>query len=403
MSHFALGPLKGGDTISVYKAYNPGVPGLPGSGCGPGPFVTPPPFSSREDGTLQKPESGFVELEKRLGDFSQTSAILLELLQGFKETLQLELDRDIGFLIPKPDMIARMEWGKEPWVPDLQCSKEREILRNIRTAGDGTVSGNEEENPQKEDPERVEPHGMVSGISKANGSQSPDLEETNESRYRSEWQQENRQVKMQGKSTYQGEGSEDLNETVIQLRIGTKKRQHECVECGKKFNHKSNLTRHLKLHTGEKPFMCSDCGKTFTRRSHLISHQTTHSGQKPYPSCECGDRVTRCSNLISHQRIHMGERPYKCPDCGKSFSSKSNRTVHQRIHTGVKPYKCADCGETFIQSSHLVVHQRTHTGERPYTCPDCGKSYKAKVALISHQKVHRRWELSLWGNGSVPM
>ncbi|CAM4663394.1 unnamed protein product, partial [Caretta caretta] len=91
--------------------------------------------SSREYRTLQKPESGFVELEKRLGDFSQRSAILLELLQGFKETLRLELDSDIGFLIPKPDMIARVEWGKELWVPDLQCCKEREILRNICTAG----------------------------------------------------------------------------------------------------------------------------------------------------------------------------------------------------------------------------------------------------------------------------
>ncbi|XP_044837586.1 zinc finger protein 684-like isoform X3 [Mauremys mutica] len=357
--------------------------------------------NSREDRTLQKPESGFVELEKRLGDLSQRSATLLELLQGFKETLRLEMDSNIGFLMPKPDMIAQVEWGKEPWVPDLQCSKEREILRNTRT-GDGMVSGNEEENPQQEGPKQVEPHGTVAGISKANVSQSPDLEEAHESRCRSERQQENHQEKLQGKSTHRGEGLEDLNETVIQLKIGTKKKQHECVECRKKFNHKSNLTRHLKLHTGEKPFMCSDCGKTFTRRSHLISHQTTHLGQKPYPCCECGDRFTRCSNLISHQRIHLGERPYKCPDCGKSFSSKSNRTVHQRIHTGVKPYKCADCGESFIQSSHLVVHQRTHTGERPYTCPDCGKSYKAKVALISHQKVHGRWELSLWSNGSVP-
>ncbi|KAH1182658.1 hypothetical protein KIL84_004150 [Mauremys mutica] len=53
--------------------------------------------NSREDRTLQKPESGFVELEKRLGDLSQRSATLLELLQGFKETLRLEMDSNIAY------------------------------------------------------------------------------------------------------------------------------------------------------------------------------------------------------------------------------------------------------------------------------------------------------------------
>lgn len=87
--HFALGPLKAQGSRQVTpspstKLITLEFGELPGLGCGPGPFVTLPPFSSREDRTLQKPESGFVELEKRLGDFSQRSAILLELLQGFK-------------------------------------------------------------------------------------------------------------------------------------------------------------------------------------------------------------------------------------------------------------------------------------------------------------------------------
>ncbi|XP_067412551.1 uncharacterized protein [Emydura macquarii macquarii] len=50
----------------------------------------------REAGTSEKPEPRFVELEKRLGDFSLRSANLQEVLLGFKETLRLELGSDTG-------------------------------------------------------------------------------------------------------------------------------------------------------------------------------------------------------------------------------------------------------------------------------------------------------------------
>ncbi|CAM4709861.1 unnamed protein product, partial [Caretta caretta] len=47
------------------------------------------PGSSREDGT-------FAELERRLSDFSLTSAVLQQVLRGFKETLRRELGSDAG-------------------------------------------------------------------------------------------------------------------------------------------------------------------------------------------------------------------------------------------------------------------------------------------------------------------
>ncbi|XP_029768993.1 uncharacterized protein LOC112122532 isoform X3 [Terrapene carolina triunguis] len=77
-------------TISGYKAqiqvsWSLGVAGL--TNWGSGLFLTPL-FPIREDGMFQKPEPGFVKLEKRLRDFSLKSAMLQEVLLGFKAKLE---------------------------------------------------------------------------------------------------------------------------------------------------------------------------------------------------------------------------------------------------------------------------------------------------------------------------
>ncbi|CAM4635131.1 unnamed protein product, partial [Caretta caretta] len=59
------------------------------------------------------------------------------------------------------------------------------------SAGDGTVSGNEEENLQQEGPEQVEPQGTVSGRGEGDVSQSPEEGEARESQSRPKRQQGN--------------------------------------------------------------------------------------------------------------------------------------------------------------------------------------------------------------------
>uniref|UniRef100_A0A8B9EKN5 C2H2-type domain-containing protein n=1 Tax=Anser cygnoides TaxID=8845 RepID=A0A8B9EKN5_ANSCY len=150
--------------------------------------------------------------------------------------------------------------------------------------------------------------------------------------------------------------------TGIEARMCRKDKACGCSKCGKTFNQKNNLSRHLRTHIGEHPYKCSECWRSFSDHS----------------------------NLISHQKLHQGEKPYECLDCRKCFSQntsllRQNLTMHQSIHTGERPYSCQDCSKRFRRSSDLIQHESLHTGERPYKCPDCGKGFTRSSKLMQHQ------------------
>ncbi|XP_030607850.1 zinc finger protein 250-like [Archocentrus centrarchus] len=143
-----------------------------------------------------------------------------------------------------------------------------------------------------------------------------------------------------------------------QHKIG--KKSVKCDTCGKTFQFKSRLTKHLRAHTGEKPYLCSTCGKGFSYKSHLKRHQRIHTGEKPHSCSTCGKSFIQMPQLITHMRVHTGEKPYSCSSCGKRFGDLSAFRKHKKIHTGEKPHSCSTCGKRFIQMMHVRRHMRIH-------------------------------------------
>ncbi|KAK3539826.1 hypothetical protein QTP70_013341 [Hemibagrus guttatus] len=80
-----------------------------------------------------------------------------------------------------------------------------------------------------------------------------------------------------------------------------------CVYCGKSFNQKGSLDRHMRLHMGITPFVCKYCGKKYTRKDQLEYHIRGHTDNKPFHCQICGKCFPFQGTLNQHLRKkHMG-------------------------------------------------------------------------------------------------
>ncbi|XP_069489975.1 zinc finger protein 566-like isoform X7 [Ambystoma mexicanum] len=112
----------------------------------------------------------------------------------------------------------------------------------------------------------------------------------------------------------------------------------------------------------QRAYVCTQCGKSFNLRGELVRHMRTHNKIRPYACTECKKSFLKKGDFTRHWRTHTGEKPYACSDCQKRFNLKGNLEQHRiLIHSGVRPYQCTQCNKSFTRQSHLLKHIEIHS------------------------------------------
>ena len=169
-----------------------------------------------------------------------------------------------------------------------------------------------------------------------------------------------------------------------------------CEECGKSFNNKGLLTRHVRtVHQEHQDYKCKQCGKEFNLLANLTRHvSTVHELSKPYKCTviDCGIRLSQLTGLKTHMQSIHDKIKYPCTECEYQATQKSHLTRHKNnVHLGKYSFNCEFCKKPFKERQTLDFHTKSmHPTEYfriyPEECNTCKKRFRDKTELALHNK-----------------
>ncbi|EPQ02438.1 Zinc finger protein 28 like protein [Myotis brandtii] len=263
--------------------------------------------------------------------------------------------RSLDLAISKPDVIAFLEQGKEPW-------------RAEEAAAGGLCPASEARSETKvSPPEQPVCEGQATRWARPESLPSYGLECSS------------LPVDWECGSQFDGQ-REDPDERLSHVIV----RPEEMPP----LSPQASLTFCGKVHPGDEPYDYGECREAFWPEDFLIRRQGIHTSEKPYQCKECGKAFKYGSRLVQHENIHSGKKPYECKE--PAFKRVSHLAVHYRIHTGEKPYVCQACGKAFSHGSQLTQHQVVHTEEKPYDCKEGGRTFDRGPATLRRRRRQSR-------------
>uniref|UniRef100_A0A182J1M2 C2H2-type domain-containing protein n=1 Tax=Anopheles atroparvus TaxID=41427 RepID=A0A182J1M2_ANOAO len=187
---------------------------------------------------------------------------------------------------------------------------------------------------------------------------------------------------------------------------------YECRMCGKLFDRKFNLLKHvqneLEHPSNEKEdtrllsdtdaaasnqqalavpclkdvecFCCCfrRCREEFATEAALLDHaDEAHAGR-------------RKENEIKHGAAQNIRTELMCPICLLSFETVEKVQKHRFYKMRVEKQRCHICGRKFMRKSGLTEHQEREHLDLPvrFACETCGKAFITRSTLNMHRRVH---------------
>ncbi|KAG6463933.1 zinc finger protein 99 isoform X2 [Manduca sexta] len=182
--------------------------------------------------------------------------------------------------------------------------------------------------------------------------------------------------------------------------------RYPCPRCGKVYQWKSNLGRHMRSHkardSGE--LYCETCDKRFasvaTYRQHLrVSRQHVTESEFSFMCNECGKKFVNKTRLRDHiDWEHLKKIKFRCQLCNKPFKCHTSLYVHmQNVHRNKekKDNLCHVCGKSYQNAAKLKYHiVAMHTSETPYQCTQCSAAFGWYSSLYRHvREVHYKMKI----------
>ena len=165
---------------------------------------------------------------------------------------------------------------------------------------------------------------------------------------------------------------------------------HSCIWCEKSFDTAQQLMDHVKnTHPQKSVYECRVCGKGFNVKGTLERHMFVHSKKKEYKCNICKLSFTQSNNLKRHIAIHTGQKAFKCGECDKAFTSKYNLSQHLLVHFPKRiTYTCRFCRKSFLFARTRDKHEFTHFGFTELQCSKCLKKFPSLPSLEAHIDIY---------------